>query len=262
MRVRLDVAKGMARLFLLHASPYTHPNPTPKTTAKFTAPLRPAAFSGGTPAARSEEPGMNRSRFENGSDGVFAIAVTLLVLGLTVPVITGPTEQALITRLLALWPNFLAYALSFAVIGIMWNNHHMLFRSVERLDRNAWLINLTLLAITAFIPFATAVLGEYPTLRPAAVLYGLTLTAASITYNSLLHYLIARRMFRPFVTGAALRSTVFAYRVGLATYVAATIIAFAVPAISFALYWAITLYYLFPRGVDADLPEPSETGSP
>lgn len=205
---------------------------------------------------------MNRSRFENASDGVFAIAITLLVLGLAVPVLTHASEQVLIARLIALWPNFLAYALSFAVIGIMWNNHQMLFRTVERLDRTTWLINLVLLGITAFIPFATAVLGAYPSLRPAAVLYGLTLTAASITYNSLLHYLIARAMFKPSVTQAAVRATVFHYRVGLIVYAAATIIAFAFPVLSFALYWAITLYYLFPRGVDADLPEPSATGNP
>lgn len=206
---------------------------------------------------------MNRSRFENGSDGVFAIAITLLVLGLAVPAIAPPGgESALIARLIGLWPNFVAYALSFAVIGIMWNNHHMLFRTVERLDRTTWLINLVLLGITAFIPFATAVLGEYSAMRPAAVLYGITLTAASITYNGLLHYLITHNMFRAFVTPAALRATVFHYRVGLTVYTAATIIAFIVPVISFALYWAITLYYLFPRGVDADLPEAPATGNP
>lgn len=204
---------------------------------------------------------MNRSRFENASDGVFAIAVTLLVLGLVVPAV-HPNEAALTGSLLKLWPSFLAYALSFAVIGIMWNNHQMLFRTVERLDRNTWLINLTLLGITAFIPFATGVLGAYPALRPAAVLYGLTLTAASITYNSLLHYLITRRMFKPFVTQSALSGTVFHYRVGLCVYVAATVIAFFFPVLSFALYWAITLYYLFPRGVDADLPESDAIGSP
>jgi uncharacterized membrane protein len=205
---------------------------------------------------------MNRSRFENGSDGVFAIAITLLVLGLTVPALSQPTERDLVTKLLALWPNFVAYGLSFAVIGIMWNNHHMLFRTVDRLDRTTWLINLVLLGITAFIPFATAVLGQYATFRPAALLYGLTLTAASITYNGLLHYLISRRMFKPFVTEAAIRGTVFHYRVGLVTYIAATVLSFVFPVLSFALYWVITLYYLFPRGVDADLPEVSAIGNP
>lgn len=197
---------------------------------------------------------MSRSRFEAASDGVFAIAITLLVLGLVLPAhLNG--EKPLASALLSLWPNVLAYALSFAVIGIMWNNHHMLFRSVERLDRSTWLINLVLLGITAFIPFATAVLGEYYNLRPAAVLYGLTLSAASVTYNVLLHYLIRRRAFRAWVSEETLRGTVISYRVGLIVYILATVIAFALPTLSFALYWAITLYYWFPRGVDADVPE-------
>lgn len=197
---------------------------------------------------------MSRSRFEAASDGVFAIAITLLVLGLVLPAnLHG--EKQVVSALLSLWPNVVAYALSFAVIGIMWNNHHMLFRSVERLDRNTWLINLVLLGITAFIPFATAVLGEYYNLRPAAVLYGLTLTAASVTYNVLLHYLIRRSAFRTWVSAETLRGTVISYRVGLTVYLLATAIALAVPTLSFALYWAITLYYWFPRGVDADVPE-------
>jgi uncharacterized membrane protein len=199
---------------------------------------------------------MSKSRFEAASDGVFAIAITLLVLGLAVP--AGQqyaAEPELVKALRELWPGFLAYALSFAVIGIMWNNHQMLFRSVERIDRTTWFLNLLLLGITAFIPFSTAVLGAHWNLRPAAVLYGLTLVAASITYNGLLHYLISRRAFRSFVTGKAIRDTLFHYRVGLTVYVAALLIAFLIPVVSFSLYWAITIYYLFPRGVDADLPE-------
>jgi uncharacterized membrane protein len=208
---------------------------------------------------------MSRSRFEAASDGVFAIAITLLVLALVVP--TGEkyaAEPSLIQALWALWPSFLAYALSFAVIGIMWNNHHMLFRTVERIDRTTWLLNLLLLGITAFIPFATAVLGAHWNLRPADVLYGLTLVAASITYNALLQYLISRRAFREFITENAIRETVFAYRVGLTVYALATIVAFVFPLVSFWLYWAITGFYLFPRGVDADLPETgaAATGKP
>jgi uncharacterized membrane protein len=205
---------------------------------------------------------MSRSRFEAASDGVFAIAITLLVLGLAVPVLGKAVSESSLTHALqALWPNFVAYLLSFAVIGIMWNNHHMLFRTVERLDRTTWLLNLLLLGITAFIPFSTAVLGAYSSLRPAEVLYGVTLVAASITYNVLLHYLIAHRAFRAFVTDRALRDTVFHYRVGLTVYIVALAIAFFFPLASFALYGAITIYYLFPRGVDADLPEPA-TGNP
>ena len=202
---------------------------------------------------------MNKSRFEAASDGVFAIAITLLVLGLGVPIVRNAGDGSLSGALEALWPNFLAYVLSFAVIGIMWNNHHMLFRTVARIDRTTFFLNLLLLGITAFIPFATAVLGTYPSLKPGPVLYGFTLDAASITYNAILHYLIAKRAFFPSVSQDAIRQTVFHYRVGLATYLAATAIAFFWPLVSFAMYGALTLYYLFPRGVDADA---VETGSP
>ncbi len=173
---------------------------------------------------------MGKSRFEAASDGVFAIAVTLLVLGLSVPVLRRPTDETLASALLNLRLNFVAYALSFAVIGIMWNNHQMLFRTVVKLDRTTWLLNLLLLGITAFIPFSTAVLGSYPLLRPADLLYGLTLTAASITYNALLHYLIAHNAFSAAINRSAITQTVFHYRVGLVVYLAATLISFAAPA--------------------------------
>ena len=195
---------------------------------------------------------MSRARFEAASDGVFAIAITLLVLGLSVPMLQHATDAALARSLLQLWPNYVAYGLSFAVVGIMWNNHHMLFRCVENIDRKTFFLNLLLLGITSFIPFATAVLGAYSSLRPAALLYGLTLTAASITYNGLLHYLISNRSFNASVSQRTLRDTIFHYRVGLFVYVLATVLAFAFPLASLALYWGITIYYLFPRGVDAD----------
>lgn len=203
---------------------------------------------------------MNKTRFEAASDGVFAIAITLLVLGLTVPVIHPAFDSTLSAALVRLWPNFLAYILSFAVIGIMWNNHHMLFRSVQFVDRTTFFLNLLLLGVTAFIPFATAVMGTYPGLKPATVLYGFTLDAAAITYNAILLYLIRRRAFLPAVSDEMLRQTVFHYRVGLTTYLLATAIAFVWPWVSFALYGAIAIYYLFPRGVDTTSGE--ETGSP
>ena len=108
---------------------------------------------------------MSKSRFESFSDGVFAFAVTLLVLGVALPASRYASDHALTSALLRLWPNLIAYCLSFAVIGIMWQNHHALFRLVERIDRKTVLLNLALLAGTAFIPFATSTLGSYPTMH-------------------------------------------------------------------------------------------------
>src|ERR1700761_5922318 len=127
---------------------------------------------------------MNKARIEAFSDGVFAIAATLMILNFTTPELrhAAPTESELVAALTAQWPHLVAYVLSFFVIGMMWHNHHALFRLVSKVDRLTGLANLALMAGTAFIPFATSVLGAYPDTRTATVLYGLTFTVSGLFY--------------------------------------------------------------------------------
>jgi uncharacterized membrane protein len=196
---------------------------------------------------------MNKSRFEAFSDGVFAIAITLLVLAFALPQPHLTTNRDLTTALFAMWPELIAYALSFGVIGIMWQNHHALFRLVERIDRPTIVWNLLLLAGTAFIPFATRTLGEYPAMHASAFLYGLVLTETATCYNLMLNHLIRVGAFEERVSEATLAATVRAYRIGWGVYAAATVLALVLPVASFAAYVAIAVYYLIPRGVDADI---------
>jgi uncharacterized membrane protein len=197
---------------------------------------------------------VSKQRFDAFSDGVFAFAVTLLILGVVLPeaVRAHASDAALTQALLGLWPSFAAYLLSFAVIGVMWQSHHALFRLVETIDRTTVFWNLGLLCVVAFIPFATSVLGAYPIARPATVLYGLTLTSSAICYNLMLRHLMVRHAFRDDVM-TSVRATARAFRVGLTTYALATLVAFVAPTASFALYLLIVAYFLVPRGVDADL---------
>lgn len=200
------------------------------------------------------EHAMNKARFEAFSDGVFAFAITLLILGVALPAFkTVPSESELRAALLGLWPNVVAYALSFAVIGIMWQNHHALFRMVERVDRTTVFLNLLLLAGTVFIPFATSVLGTYPRMHASTFLYGVVLTYCSTIYNLLLKHLIRSAAFRTEISSQTLRGTLNAYKVGWIIYVAAMLIALVAPLVSFAAYVFVTLYYLVPHGVDRDL---------
>ncbi|MGH9728780.1 MAG: TMEM175 family protein [Candidatus Acidiferrales bacterium] len=197
---------------------------------------------------------MNKARFEAFSDGVFAFAITLLILGIALPAFTTPpSDRELAHALLRLWPNLLAYVLSFAVIGIMWQNHHALFRLVERVDRWTVFLNLMLLGVTVFIPFATSTLGAYPSMRSSTFLYGLTLTSSGSVYNLMLAHLVRSGAFHPNVGKATIRQTVVAYRVGVVTYAVAMLTSLVEPVLSFALYLLVAGYYLFPRGVDADL---------
>lgn len=198
---------------------------------------------------------MSKTRFESFSDGVFAFAITLLVLGFAVPMhgeLKWPTDPDLTRELLKLWPNLIAYVLSFAVIGIMWQNHQALLRTVTRIDRVTVFLNLLLLSSTVFIPFVTSTLGFYPASHAATFLYGLVLSACSTWYNVLLWHLVRSRAFDDSAKPERIKSTVVAYRVGWLTYVAATLVALVFPVASFALYVLIALYYIVPRGVDDD----------
>lgn len=196
---------------------------------------------------------MDKSRFEAFSDGVFAFAITLLVLGVVLPQLHRPTEAQLSSALFGLWPNVVAYVLSFAVIGIMWQNHHALFRMIARVDRMTVFLNLSLLASTAFIPFATSALGTYPTMRSSTFLYGLVLTLCATSYNLMLLHLVRRRAFHESVGDRTIRATITAYRVGWVGYALAMLLAIVDPLASFVAYLLIAGYYVIPRGVDSDV---------
>jgi uncharacterized membrane protein len=150
------------------------------------------------------------------------------------------------------WTAYVAYVLSFAVIGIMWINHHALFRTVVHIDRATLLMNLLLLGVTASIPFATNVLGTYPTLAPAAELYGATLTSSAIAFNLLFAHLRRSNAFSSEVPEAAIARNGARYRIGVGVYACATLVAFWFPLVALGAYCAITIYFLLPGGVDTD----------
>src|SRR5579875_3507205 len=103
---------------------------------------------------------MDRSRLESFSDGVFAVAITLLALNLAVD---GPGHGSLLHQLGHHWPSFVAYVISFFTIGIIWVNHHALVNNIAIVDRPLLFLNLLLLAIVVAIPFVTATMADYLT---------------------------------------------------------------------------------------------------
>ena len=138
----------------------------------------------------------------------------------------------------------------------MWQNHHALFRLVHPVDRLTVFWNLVLLGVTAFISFATLTLGAYPTTRPAALLYGLTLTSSATAYNMLLNHLARRRSFSRDVSHVTIRQTLSPFVSHGRRTAPPQLTALAGPVLSFALYVLI----IAPRGVDSDLADrPSQT---
>ena len=122
---------------------------------------------------------MDKGRIEAFSDGVIAILITIMVLGLAAP------RQADLAALRPLIPTFLSYILSFVFLGIYWNNHHHLLQAVERVDGRVLWANLHLLFWLSLIPFATAWLGENEFARIPAAAYGIVLLAAALAYFAL-----------------------------------------------------------------------------
>jgi uncharacterized membrane protein len=132
-------------------------------------------------------------RLEAFSDGVFAVAITLLVLNIKVPGIDSspPNDQVLWRILHDELPSLVAYVTSFATIGIMWLNHHRLFQHIKRTDTGLLLLNLLLLLIIVFIPVPTALLAEYlinPNQHIAAMIYSGTNVVLAICFNLLWRY--------------------------------------------------------------------------
>ncbi len=122
------------------------------------------------------------------SDAVFAIAITLLSLEIRLPTTDGVITNAELWRqILAIWPKYLAYGISFLVIGLFWIGHHRKFRIIQRYDSNLIMLNLFLLMVIAFIPFPTSLISEYGN-RTATIFYALVMVITNLLSISLWRY--------------------------------------------------------------------------
>jgi uncharacterized membrane protein len=189
---------------------------------------------------------MEKGRLEAFSDGVFAIAITLLVLEIGVPHVEG--SAGLGQALLDLWPSYLAYATSFLTIGIMWVNHHSLFRQLRETDHRFLFINLGLLMLISFVPFPTTLLADYAwggNGEAAAITYGVTLTITALFFNLLWRYAAwNHRLLRADADPQEVSGISRAYLPGPLMYGAATLVAFVSPEASSALYLAVAAFYV------------------
>ena len=203
-----------------------------------------------------QAPLMSLNRFEAFSDGVFAIAVTLLVIEIKAPDLSQATSSEAVAKLLQVLPHVLSYATSFIVIGVIWINHHALFHFIKRVDRTILVINLLLLMCVAFIPYPTALIGEYGSSLPVVVFYGLSLAITGFAYNALWFYVVRRyikteKIIHPKVVQKATIWTL-SYPI---SYLVAASLAFISLNLSVILYTIIPAFYLLPGVIDKQLIE-------
>ncbi|MBV9386794.1 MAG: DUF1211 domain-containing protein [Chroococcidiopsidaceae cyanobacterium CP_BM_ER_R8_30] len=194
--------------------------------------------------------GLTTERIEAFSDGVFAIAITLLILEIRLPTM-NVTHGTLAAALLSIWPSYFAYILSFVVIGIYWVNHHYIFKIYQKTDHLFNLLNVFFLMCISFLPFPTEVLGTHllneGEQRTTVTFYvfGLLLTAISWFLSWLYacsnHRLIDTRLSPHFV-----RYLTRQYGLSIVFYSLALLISLIQPTIGLAIAVVLTLLYLLP----------------
>lgn len=191
---------------------------------------------------------MTKNRMEAFSDGVLAIIITIMVLGLSAP------KDASLASLRPLIPTFLSYALSFLYLGIYWNNHHHMLQAAKHVTGGVLWANLHLLFWLSLIPFATGWMGATRFAEWPVVLYGVVLLLAAIAYFVLAKVLIAAHGADSILAkaiGGDLKG-----KVSVALYAAALPLAFVNTWFSCALYVIVAVTWLVPdRRIERVLPK-------
>ena len=192
--------------------------------------------------------GPGTGRLEAFSDGVFAIAITLLILEIKVPDLGhSPSNLATMESLVALWPKVGGYLLTFLMIAIYWVNHHHLFHRIAHSDAGLMWHNNHLLLWICFFPFPTAFLGEHPSSPIAVTIYGVVAACAALAYLLLQRHAWKYRLFSDTFTADAYLAEIKKNVLTLAMYIGAIGIAWFWPAVSLGIYASMALSYFFPK---------------
>ena len=180
------------------------------------------------------------------SDGVFAITITLLVLEIRPPT----DDKNLPHGLVALWPSYLAYAVTFLFIGQVWANHHVMFDHIRAADRIVLLLNTVLLMVVAFLPFATSVIagalrsghGE----RTAVGFYGIAFAVTALTFNGVWQYACRHRLLSEALSPAGATAISRRFQLALAWLATGALVGALLPVLGVAVIVAFNAFYWLP----------------
>ena len=201
---------------------------------------------------------MSTNRLESFSDGVIAVAITLLVLGITVPVPGSHPHQSLAYTLGQEWPDYVAYVVSFVTIGIIWINHHAMLSRLVRADHPIMILNLLLLMSIGLLPFATQLMATY--LREsngqslAAAIYAGAFLVMSLAFTAHNRHMLLRKshMFGEQMSLARRRKILTRAVSGVIPYMIATPLAFVSPYLTLAICAGVAAFYALPIASSTD----------
>ena len=195
----------------------------------------------------------SRTRVETFSDGVFAIIVTLLVLEIKVPhIVIQNNSNELFNALIGLFPKFISWIISFFTVCVIWVNHHRLFKLFHIFNHGLFWWNAVLLMWCSFIPFPTAVLGDYPNNQVAVLLYGFVMMLMALTFSLMRIYVSNKKsLLNPEIDLQKFKKgTFFSIIFGPVLYFTGAMVSFIHPYISFAIYLGIAIYFIFPHSTE------------
>jgi uncharacterized membrane protein len=202
----------------------------------------------GPEAKASDDLTNDTARLETFADGVIAIAITLLILEVDVPHTSG---QALSTALASQWPSYAGFLVSFLTIGIIWVNHHHMFKLIARTTHAFLMLNVVFLMTICVLPWPTALVADYvrdPDGRVVATaVYAGAMTAIAVMFNVVWRYAATnRRLLVDGIRDDALAKMTRNYLAGPIVYGIATIVAFVDPFVTLAICAALAVYWLLP----------------
>jgi uncharacterized membrane protein len=202
----------------------------------------------GKEAARTRR--VRTARLEALSDGVFAFAITLLVLDLAVP---AGSEHDLLHAVVEQWPSYLGYVVSFATIGAIWVAHSAVTEFLEYANIVMMRLNLLVLFSVAFLPFPTKLLAEYirepDAERVATTFYGIALLMTSLLLSLLWRYAVHAQLIHPDASEGEVQVLTARLTPGAIGYLAVIALGLLVPVAAVVGYLVIAVYYLQPAGI-------------
>jgi uncharacterized membrane protein len=201
----------------------------------------------------------SKGRLEALSDGVFAVAITLLALDLAIPA-TVHSQRHLLDAIGEDWPAYLGYVVSFATIGALWLGHNAITDYLDRADVTLLRLNLLVLLFVSFLPFPTRLLAEYVSKdtaeRVAVTVYGLSLLASTAVLSLLWRYALHAHLVRPDASDEEVTVLTRRLTPSLAVYIVLILVGLFVPVAAVIGYFLIALYLLIPLHFRPQGPRP------
>ena len=193
---------------------------------------------------------IGKSRIESFSDGVIAIIITLMILNVKVPDITGEMSGGNVWKELVLaFPQLAAYVLSFILLGVYWVNHHHFFHALRTTDRNLLWWNLNLLFWLSLIPLPTYFMAQHPFRAEATALYGFHVLAASVSFIQMGRYARLKNLMHHNLSGRRRRRLTLMNRLSMALYIVSIFAGYVSVYISYTIFIVVPAMYFLPQKI-------------